>query len=68
MTKKALHLFCITVIMLFCHSAMAAQSTADVPVTKDLKVSARQQILNQPKTDVKGAEEYVIGYGDVLGV
>lgn len=68
MTKKAIHLFCITVIMLFCHSAMAAQSTADVPVPKDLRASARQQILSQPKTDVKGAEEYVIGIGDVLGV
>jgi polysaccharide export outer membrane protein len=47
---------------------MAAQSTADVPVTEDMKASARQKILNQSKTDMKGAEEYVIGYGDVLGV
>lgn len=68
MTKKAIYLFCITVIMLFSHSAMAAQSTVDVPVAKDLKASARQQILSQPKTGVKGAEEYVIGHGDVLGI
>lgn len=66
--KNAIFLFCIAVIMSFATSAMAAQSTADVPITKELKASARQKILNQSKTDVPGAEEYVIGYGDVLGV
>jgi polysaccharide export outer membrane protein len=49
-------------------SAMAAQSTADVPVTKDLRTSARQKILGPSKAGVTEAEEYVIGHGDVLGV
>jgi len=45
---------------------MAAQSTADVPVTKELMAKARQQIL--AKADSKGTDEYVIGHGDVLSV
>jgi polysaccharide export outer membrane protein len=54
--------------MLFSNTAMAAQSTADVPVTKEILTSARQKILGPPKDDVKNAQEYVIGHGDVLSV
>jgi len=68
MSKNSIFLFCITVIMLFSNTAMAAQSTADVPVTKELLTSARQKILGSPKDDVKNAQEYVIGHGDVLSV
>ena len=56
----------IVSIMLLSSHAMAAQSTADVPVTKELMAKARQQIL--AKADSKGADEYVIGHGDVLSV
>ncbi len=68
MSKKTMFLLCMVGVMLFCTSAMAAQSTADVPATKELKAKARQKILAQAKAGVKGADEYVIGYGDVLGV
>jgi polysaccharide export outer membrane protein len=54
--------------MSFSSTAMSAQSTADVPVTKELLTSARQKILGAPKDDVKNAQEYVIGHGDVLSV
>lgn len=68
MSKHPIFLICITVVMLFCSSAMAAQSTADVPVTKELMAKARLKVLGEAKGDVKGAEEYVIGHGDVLSV
>ncbi len=68
MSKKILFLLCIVGTMLFFNSAMAAQSTADVPITKELKAKARQKVLAQAKAKGKGADEYVIGYGDVLGV
>lgn len=45
----------------------AAQSTADVPVTKELRDAARAKVLgNAGKTTVD--KEYVIGHGDVLSV
>jgi len=59
---------CLTILMLFSTNAMAAQSTADVPVTKALMDKARLKVLGQKKADVKEAEEYVIGHGDVLSV
>lgn len=68
MLKNTIFLFCITIIMLCGTSAMAAQSTADVPVTQEMKDSARQKILSQAKAGANKAEEYVIGHGDVLSV
>ncbi len=69
MSKHLTFLLCITVMMLFSTSAMAAQSTVDVPVTKELMDKARQKVLAQKKAVVKGAEEeYVIGTGDILSV
>ena len=52
--------------MLCSNSIMAAQSTKDVPVTKELMDQARQKILAQTKPE--GTDDYVIGPGDVLSV
>ena len=68
MSRNKIFLFVITIIMLCGTSAMAAQSTADVPVTQEMKDSARQKIVSQAKTGGNKAEEYVIGHGDVLSV
>lgn len=68
MSKNKIFLFCITIILLCGTSAMAAQSTADVPVTQEIKDSARQEILSQAKAAGNKAKEYVIGHGDVLSV
>jgi polysaccharide biosynthesis/export protein len=68
MSRNKIFLFVITIIMLCGTSAMAAQSTADVPVTQEMKDSARQKIVSQAKAGVNKAEEYVIGHGDVLSV
>jgi len=68
MSKYLTFLLGMTVAMLFCSTAMAAQSTIDVPVTKELLDKARQKVMAQKKSVVKGAEEYVIGTGDVLSV
>ncbi len=68
MSKKSIFLLCIAAIMLFGNCAMAAQSTADVPVTKELLKSARQKILGTSKGNIINEKEYVIGHGDVLGV
>jgi polysaccharide export outer membrane protein len=54
--------------MLFSNNGMAAQSTADVPVTKELLSSAREKILGPSAQGIKDAQEYVIGHGDVLNV
>lgn len=68
MLRKSLFILFL-VISIFCSgSAMAAQSTADVPVTKELMDKARQKVMEQGKSSSKGADEYVIGIGDVLNV
>lgn len=64
MSRYPIFLIFIAVVMFFGSSAMAAQSTADVPVTKELMAKARLKVMAQPK----GADEYVIGQGDVLSV
>jgi len=63
MSRYAIVLLCFAMIIFSAGSAMAAESTADVPITKEMMAKARQKVLSEPKTD-----EYVIGYGDVLGV
>jgi polysaccharide export outer membrane protein len=69
MSKNSIFLLFTAIIMLFgSTNAMAAQSTADVPVTQELLTSARQKILEQSKADPKDDQEYVIGHGDVLSV
>lgn len=47
---------------------MAAQSSADVPVTEELILKARKKVEDKFLSTVKSDEEYRIGHGDVLGV
>lgn len=68
MLKCPMFLICFAVTVFFSSTALAAQSSADVPVTQELMDKARQDILAKAKTDGKGADEYVIGHGDVLSV
>jgi polysaccharide biosynthesis/export protein len=68
MTKNVTFLLIIAVTMLFSSSVMAAQSTVDVPVTKELMDKARQKVMAQKKAGAKGDDEYVIGTGDILSV
>ncbi|MCP4338239.1 MAG: hypothetical protein GY799_04980, partial [Desulfobulbaceae bacterium] len=68
MSKCPIFLICITVMVFFSSTAMAAQSSVDVPVTQELMDKARQEILGKAKKSGKGADEYVIGHGDVLSV
>ena len=68
MSKYLIFSLFATILMVCGSSAMAAQSSKDVPVTKELMDKARQQVLAQAKTNPKGADEYVIGAGDILSV
>lgn len=68
MSKHLMFLFYSVAVLLYCSGAMAAQSSADVPVSKDSIAKARQKVLGTSQTNVKKADEYVIGYGDILGV
>lgn len=68
MSKKPIVLICLTLFLLFTTNAMAAQSTADVPITKELKDQAREKILAQAQKAGTPSDEYVIGKGDVLSV
>ena len=61
-------LICFGFIILSAGKVMAAQSTADVPVTKELMEKARSKVLGQSKARTVVEEEYVIGHGDVLSV
>jgi polysaccharide export outer membrane protein len=62
-------LFLITGALLFGFTAYsrAAQSTADVPVTRELREAARAKVLGKSGMTAV-SEEYVIGHGDVLSV
>ncbi|TKB24939.1 hypothetical protein FCL47_17000 [Desulfopila sp. IMCC35006] len=68
MSKYVNFLLLTTIVMLFGSSAMAAQSTIDVPVSKELMAKAREKVMSQAKTNAKGANEYVVGPGDILSV
>lgn len=68
MSKYLIFSFFVTILMACSSSAMAAQSTKDVPITKEFMDKARQQVLSQAKSNEKGANDYVIGAGDVLSV
>ncbi len=67
MIKNPIALLCIATLLLFTTNAIAAQSTVDVPVTKEFKDQARAKILAQAKASGT-TDEYVIGKGDVLSV
>ncbi len=49
-------------------SAMAAQSTKDVPVTSESKQALRVEILGEQAATGMRADAYVVGHGDLLGV
>ena len=51
----------------FCTQSFAAQSTADVPVTDELRLAAREKVLGVSSV-TPSEEEYVIGHGDVLSI
>ena len=62
--------FLILVLGLFIlrEDIWAAQSTADVPVTGELKASAREKVLGKTGAAAPSEDQYVIGIGDILGV
>lgn len=68
MPKSLISLICFILLLFFYSSVMAAQSTADVPVTKELRDKARQKVLAGASAGRKISGEYVIGHGDVLSV
>lgn len=49
-------------------TAFAAQSTADVTVSAEMKESVLKEILNARKNQISPDKEYVIGFGDILTV
>lgn len=60
-------LFCTLAVFVLTTNCLAAQSTADVPITEKAIGAARQKVLG--KTPAAALEEqYVIGHGDILGV
>ena len=68
MFRYSIVLSCILVIFFSGSKAMAAQSSADVPVTKELMEKARKKVLGQAMAETKTTDEYIIGHGDVLSV
>jgi len=58
----------VIILVLSASQLFAAQSTADVPVTKELKEKTLQEILGESASKFVTEEEYVIGYGDSLRV
>jgi len=56
------------IIISFTSNTYAAQSTADVPVTRELKAKALQSVLGKSAADRISEKEYVIGHGDLLRV
>ena len=59
--------FLVALIVLFTENAWAAQSTADVPITGELRAAAREKVLGKGVA-VSSEEQYVIGHGDVLNI
>lgn len=59
---------CIAVFLFSVPLSFGAQSTADVPVTKELREKALKSILGKTKNLPKVEKEYVIGHGDYLRV
>jgi polysaccharide export outer membrane protein len=60
--------FIVVALFLSGSSVFAAQSTADVPVTKEIKAKALQSVLGKSAGKRLSEKEYIIGYGDVLRV
>ena len=66
--------YSVSVVLLFCtiflsiEMAPAAQSTADVTVTEEMKRSERESLLGGRGEAMVSAEPYVIGHGDILSI
>ena len=59
--------FLLAFIVLITENVWAAQSTADVPITGELRTAAREKVLGKGVA-VSSEEQYVIGHGDVLSI
>ncbi len=68
LNKHVFFHFIVISLFLFVSSAFGAQSTADVPVTEELKAKALQSVLGKSTNRVAPEKEYVIGHGDLLRV
>ncbi len=66
--KNFLALIACTLLMLCVSAAQAAQSTADVPVSEEMKETLLQEILGSKGEQIRREEAYVIGHGDILSV
>lgn len=63
------YLFFAVLAALFCvENVWAAQSTADVPVTGELRTAAREKVLGKASAALASADQYVVGHGDVLSI
>ncbi len=67
-TRLTISLLTTIALVFFSSSVFAAQSTADVPVTKELKEKTLQSILGKSAVSRTSQKEYVIGHGDLLRV
>lgn len=67
--KKLLSLVVVAFILFGpVYMCFAAQSTADVSASAELKKKGRAEILSARKTDEAGVDEYIVGQGDYLSV
>lgn len=66
-----LHLFLNLIILVFIalnSTAFAAQSTADVPVSAEMKAAALEKIRGGKVLQFQREDEYTIGHGDIITV
>lgn len=68
MLKKCNLFLLVLGVLLFGENIWAAQSTADIPVTGELKASARAKVLSKTSPSAAAEEQYVIGNGDILNI
>jgi len=68
LNKHVFFHFIVISLFLFVSTAFGAQSTADVPVTEEVKAKALQSVLGKSADRVAPGKEYVIGHGDLLRV
>lgn len=61
-------ILCVLVVWSINGQVWAAQSTADIPVTSNLRAAAREKVLGKTTMATLSEEEYVIGHGDVLSI
>ncbi len=68
--KRALSWITFTTVLIciWLPGSYAAQSTADVSASAELKKKTRTDILSARQVDEAGMDEYIIGIGDVLSV